>query len=100
MMLRLSELFSSIIIQYLVIARVARTKEKTVMLCDLSSKVRISAAVALVDSCLVFGVSFFSALLTLGSDDPLLNIRLAFYSAFVMSGLSFSSEMRKLISNK
>jgi hypothetical protein len=99
-MLKLSDSFSSVIIQYLVIAKAAKTKDKTRTLHDFGTKVRIATAISMVDASLVLGVSFFSSLIALGYDNLLLNIKISLFSAFTIASLCFFTEMKKQLSNK
>jgi len=97
-MLKLSDSFSSTIIQYLVIARASKSNEKTRTLHDFGTKVRIAVAVALVDSFIVGGIAFFSSMMALGYVDILMNIKISFFSSAVMGGMTFFNELKKQVS--
>jgi Na+-driven multidrug efflux pump len=81
-----------------VIARVSQTTEKTKTIHDLSTKIRLAVAIALVDSFIVGGISFFSSMLALGYGDIILNIQIALFSSLTMGGLTFFGELKKQIS--
>ncbi len=100
-MLRLSELIVPLIIHRLIITRVSSGKaSRTEVFHTLRLRFEVAASKAVVDSLIVFGISFFSSFIALGYDNPMVNIKLSLFSAFTMSGLTFFSELKAQMRKK
>ena len=101
MMLRLSESITPLIIQRLIIVQVSSGKaSKTEILHNLRLRLEIAAARAIIDALIVAGISFFASLAALGYGDLALNVRLSFFSAVTIAGLTFFNELKIQMSRK
>lgn len=99
-MLKLSESFSSTLIQYLIISKVSRSNGKARSLFNFWTGVRIAVTVSLVDAIIIGGISFFSSMIVLGYENILLNIKISLFSAMMLGGLTLFNTLKSRISKK
>lgn len=98
-MLKLSECFSSVIIQNLIVMRISKYRHPSEKVVSIRTKFQIAAVNAVMDAFIVGGISFFASLAALGYSNLLVNIEVCLYSSVTMAGLAFFNDMKQQFKN-
>jgi len=67
---------------------------------SLLKKYKKAASHSLVDTITVGGITFFSSMIAVGTDNLLLNIKMSFISSIMAAGLSLFTNIRSEITKK